>query len=490
MYYFYSCKTWLYFSGEGEVLNTIQLQFSRGSFSFFQNEKSNRKLSIKLIPLPTPAQVVVSSVEIAVLQEGESVLKKQNQFGQPIKHNEFMIFQIKTNDPDFVGYQVLFYNSSVQLAGVSTVLSASQNDSVGELSAPIFWDHKDIGKLTLRWLIIRPYPSPSTYQPKNCHTQWDSKWKGMDIGHRGCGSSYREQKSDCANVLENTIASFDIASKHGADFVEFDVQVTKDGVPVIFHDFHVMVDDKRTNKLNSTLTLAVPIKDLTLTQLQTTKLHHHLKLYRYNERTLEDHRPFPTLQQALEEVDPLVGFNIEIKWTMELADGTHELDYPIELNLFINLILDTVFNYTGSRKIIFSCFHPDVCTMLQLKQSRYPVVFLTQGVTSKWPAYRDERCASVQMAAHFAQCAGISGVCAHAEDLLRDNALVPLVKRTGLVLLCWGDDCNDPSNIEHLKSLGVDGVIYDKIDEIYPKDENIFQAEARQALQSRICRKY
>lgn len=33
---------------------------------------------------------------------------------------------------------------------------------------------------------------------------------------------------------------------------------------------------------------------------------------------LDDHQPFPTLQHALAILDPNVGFNIEIKWTMLL----------------------------------------------------------------------------------------------------------------------------------------------------------------------------
>lgn len=39
---------------------------------------------------------------------------------------------------------------------------------------------------------------------------------------------------------------------------------------------------------------------------------------RFLDDELEDHQPFPTLQQALEVLDPSVGFNIEIKWTMQL----------------------------------------------------------------------------------------------------------------------------------------------------------------------------
>lgn len=39
---------------------------------------------------------------------------------------------------------------------------------------------------------------------------------------------------------------------------------------------------------------------------------------RFFDEDLEDHQPFPTLQQALEVLDPTVGFNVEVKWTMQL----------------------------------------------------------------------------------------------------------------------------------------------------------------------------
>ena len=41
---------------------------------------------------------------------------------------------------------------------------------------------------------------------------------------------------------------------------------------------------------------------------------------------LEEHQPFPTLKQVLEVLDPHVGFNIEIKWTMQLKVGSVDLN--------------------------------------------------------------------------------------------------------------------------------------------------------------------
>ncbi|KAG8232831.1 hypothetical protein J437_LFUL013371, partial [Ladona fulva] len=83
---------------------------------------------------------------------------------------------------------------------------------------------------------------------------------------------------------------------------------------------------------------------------------------RFTDEDLADHSPFPTLQHALEAIDPHVGFNVEIKWTMQLKDGTYELYHPFDLNLYVDLILETVLKYAGQRKIVFSCFNPDICS--------------------------------------------------------------------------------------------------------------------------------
>ena len=47
------------------------------------------------------------------------------------------------------------------------------------------------------------------------------------IAHRGYS----------ARAPENTLAAFEMAMADGADGVEFDVQLSKDGVPVVIHDF-------------------------------------------------------------------------------------------------------------------------------------------------------------------------------------------------------------------------------------------------------------
>jgi len=39
-----------------------------------------------------------------------------------------------------------------------------------------------------------------------------------------------------------------------------------------------------------------------------------------------------------------------------------------------------------------------------MKQNRYPILFLTQGVTIRYPSYADPRCHSIQNAVYHATC--------------------------------------------------------------------------------------
>lgn len=57
---------------------------------------------------------------------------------------------------------------------------------------------------------------------------------------------------------ENTVLSMQQAATYGAAFVEFDAQVTRDGMPVIWHDDHVLTGaaDAPTRHLISELSLA------------------------------------------------------------------------------------------------------------------------------------------------------------------------------------------------------------------------------------------
>ena len=64
-----------------------------------------------------------------------------------------------------------------------------------------------------------------------------------------------------------------------------------------------------------------------------------------------------------------MGFNIEIKYPM----GGDEMNVrPVEVNTYVDRILEDVATHGGERMILFSSFHPEVVRALKLKQVRRP----------------------------------------------------------------------------------------------------------------------
>ncbi|XP_011162338.1 glycerophosphocholine phosphodiesterase GPCPD1 [Solenopsis invicta] len=508
----------------------IQFKLFNNPIKLWKNRLQNKKVHIKMTPvnlvrhnslelqqfggdciddsLSMDTQDIVdqpaftSITEIAVMDDEEARFTFQEQFGRPYNENDFLIFNVAVRYPETIGYLVDYYVYSSRgfpgeppnHIGFSYILPGALQPSVGLLTVPITsTKHRPIGQLTVEYVVIKPIPDHPWDMSISYAKHWEQRWSGLDVGHRGLGTSFKFETKNCANVRENTVASLKTASYHGADMVEFDVQLSKDLIPVIYHDFYVSISMKRKKQIEAMDMLEIPVKDLTLEQLHLLKVYHvaegREKNPRFFDEDLEDHQPFPTLQTVLQELEQHVGCNIEIKWTMQLKDGTFELNHPFDLNIYLDVILKVVLEYGGDRKIVFSSFNPDICAMIRLKQNKYPVVFLTQGITTKYPTYHDPRCQTVPMAMKHALAADILGINVHTEDLLRDPSQVKLVKDAGLIIFCWGDDNNDKETIQYLKKLGLHAVIYDKIDEYNAKEvkESIFLVDARESQKELIA---
>lgn len=424
-------------------------------------------------------------VEVAQMNDVNWQFAQQNQFGIIYDPTEYVIFQAQMLHPDTIAYMVDFYVHDSEIPehiGFCYILPSNLRDTSGTCNMPIAGKKQQpIGQLSVEYLIIRPMKDFVCDLSISYAKHWRTfNKKGLDVGHRGAGNSRRNDKIE--NVLENTIASFNYAAKHGADMVELDVQLSKDLVPVIYHDYYICISMKKRRTQHEHELLKLAVKDLTANQLKMLKLspaHGGEANHDFHEDDSDDNQPFPTLKHVLEAVDPKVGFNVEIKCPMQYHDGTWELDHRFEMNSYLDIILKDILENAGNRYIVLSCFHPDICSMIRLKQNKYPLLFLTQGQTDKYPPYLDTRTATILIATYFALNMGILGINVHAEDLIRDPAHIPFVKDRKLVLFCWGDDINHSDVIRSLKEQGVDGVIYDKVDEFATSQENIFLVEAK-----------
>ena len=106
------------------------------------------------------------------------------------------------------------------------------------------------------------------------------------IGHRG----------GAAGFPENTLAAFKKAVELGADGVEFDVQLTKDGEVVVIHD----------ELIDRTMSGSGLVKDHSLSQLR------QLSAGEFFSPDFKEQK-IPTLAEVLEIVQDLEVINIELK---------------------------------------------------------------------------------------------------------------------------------------------------------------------------------
>ncbi|KAK9709569.1 Starch binding domain [Popillia japonica] len=435
--------------------------------------------------------------EVASLHSKDPQFKPQGQFGHKFNTGDMNISRAIDDEPPYH-------------AGFCVILPTVFKGSTGNLVLPLIsMKQRPLGELKLEYLLILPLPNFDSDMRVTYSRYWKKAKQGLNVGHRGSGSSFKLELNESSEIRENTIASLKRAVVHGADFVEFDVQLSKDLVPVIYHDYHVCIAMRKKKTFTDSDMFELPIKELTLDQLRILKVRFFfikeltldqlriLKLYnlmegktnspRFYDDDLEEHQPFPTLKSALELLDRKCGFNIEIKWTNRYADGTYELNDAIDINCYVDTILEVVLRHAEDRAIVFSSFNPDICTLIRLKQNRYPVMFLTQGQTTKYPQYDDPRCWTIINAVQFANMIEILGLCAHTEDILRDPTLIEHGLNAGMVMFCWGD-VSDALTIQYLKDLGLHGIIYDKIYQFINSNEkeSIYLMDGRESQQELI----
>ena len=428
---------------------------------------------------------------------------EQPQFGTIYPESSYMTFQVQTYESEFVGYLFDFYlhdpnpdpNDIPKHIGQSYVLPKNLKEKQGFMTISINGlKNKPIGQLTIDYLIIKPLKGEACDMTVSYARLW-KKRRPLDVGHRGMGSSYGVDPNlkKCEHIKENTIHSLAEAGSHGADFVEFDVQVTKDKIPVIYHDFNVALTLKRKQDQDLDW-FDIPVNELNLDQLQILKLDHVSEKTKGSpsHRSVVDPAEmqlFPTLEQCLKSLDEHIGFFVEVKYCMNLKTGELEegLKYFLERNEYVDIIINDVLKHAGNRRIIFLSFDPDICTMIRLKQNKYPVMYIPLGGTNMYEPYAEPRSGDVVMAMHFAHGQRMLGVNLHAEDIFSDNNIICELKNRSLIVFCWGEAINSKESIKQLKDLGLDGVIYDRIAELKDTNENIFKVEKEAKVSIPVC---
>lgn len=388
-----------------------------------------------------------------------------------------------------------YAGSSDQRVGRGVALLSSIKPSVGtkritlqgDLAVPIMAANtlEVIGSVNFNFLIITPFTHPNMAIAENL-TYWKSMASTMVIGHRGLGKNTAARNS--LQLGENTIQSFIAAANLGAQYIEFDVQLTKDHVPVIYHDFlvsetgidapvHTLTleqflhvnDDRRTprpsrpsspvsaaaraiNRSDTRKYRSMSLGDLTddgtsdMSERMKNTKDFKEKGFKANSRGNFIQAPFTTLEEMFIKLPQHIGFNIEMKYPMLHESEEQEMDtYAVELNSFVDEVLTKVYDLGKKRNVIFSSFNPDICLLLSFKQPSIPILFLTEAGT--YPV-GDIRASSLQEAIRFASRWNLLGVVSAAEPFVIAPRLVKVVKESGLVCVSYGGLNNDPQNVK------------------------------------------
>ncbi|CAN6270415.1 unnamed protein product [Urochloa humidicola] len=287
------------------------------------------------------------------------------------------------------------------------------------------------------------------------------------IGHRGKGMNALASADERlrGDVRENTLRSFNAAaaSHPAVAYVEFDVQVTKDGCPVIFHDNFIYTEEENGEILGKRITELDLDEFLSYgPQMNQSKagkpLHRKLKDGRILKWDVRAEDPLCTLREAFEGVDHRVGFNVELKFDDDLIYTEEKLTGVLQA------VLKVVFEHANGRPIIFSSFQPDAARLIRKLQDKYPVYFLTNGGTQ---VYADPRRNSLEEAVKLCIAGGLQGIVSEVRAVLRQPSAVARIKQeAGLSLMTYGQLNNVPEVVYVQHLMGVDGVIVDLVREI------------------------
>ncbi|KAF1890173.1 hypothetical protein Lal_00025506 [Lupinus albus] len=286
--------------------------------------------------------------------------------------------------------------------------------------------------------------------------------KFVVIGHRGHGmNALQSIDRRMRAIKENSIMSFNAAANFPIDFIEFDVQVTNDDCPVIFHDDFILsqengvVFEKRITELCLSEFIAygpqrVGGKDGKVLVRKT-------KDGKIVQWEVEQDDPLCTLEEAFLNVEPSLGFNIELKF------DDHNVYDQDHLAHVLKAILKVVFDHAKERPIIFSTFQPDAASLVKKLQSTYPVFFLTNGGCE---IFEDERRNSLEEALKLCLENGLQGIVSEIKGVFRNPGVVTKIKESKISLLTYGSLNNVPEAVYMQHLMGIDGVIVDLVQEI------------------------
>ena len=239
------------------------------------------------------------------------------------------------------------------------------------------------------------------------------------IGHRGAS----------AVAPENTMAAFREAIAAGCDGIEFDVRLTRDGVPVIIHD----------STLRRTAGLAARVADLTWAELEQVDVGSWFARPRNLPPTAFANETVPSLEQLLtlfQSNDLLVVLEMKC-------------ESPSEYLPLAEACCRLINEHSLKERVIVECFHLAALTIVKDIDPEIKTAALFE------PSLTNPSVLSDQRLLDKANAVGASVLALHRR--IARQSLVEKAKLAGLQVAVWTVD--DPSWLLRARSVGIDALI-------------------------------
>jgi glycerophosphoryl diester phosphodiesterase len=345
--------------------------------------------------------------------------------------------------------------------------------------------------------IVLLMPTPATAAPQPDAARGDAAPELLVIGHRGA-SGYRP---------EHTLASYALAARMGADYIEPDLVSTKDGVLVARHENlindttnvadHPEFANRRTTKVVDGVSLTGWFtEDFTLAELKTLRAKERIPQLRQRNTVFNGRYTVPTFQEVLdlrERLSKELGREIGVYPETKHPTYFRSIDLPLEEPLVAALKQNKLDRRTakvfvqsfetGNLKLLNRALKVPIVQLLSASGAPYDLVAGGSATTyadissaaglRKVATYADgvgpakdqivprDATGRSRPATSFVQDAHAAGLLVHPYTFRAENTFLPLELRSSTVPAEYGDLFGE---ITQFFGLGVDGIFTDNAD--------------------------
>lgn len=277
---------------------------------------------------------------------------------------------------------------------------------------------------------------------------------GKDIevqGHRGSRGT----------MPENSLPSFEAAVAAGSDVLELDLQISKDGVVFIHHDFFTS-PELCIFKDGHPLEEKTLISEWKLQKIKKIDCGSKLNPHFPSQRTVPG-TEVPTLQELFDWIQSSSLPNAKsIRLNLELKRDPRHPEYSAAPSEFAKKVVELVRENRFADRVYYSSFDPEILAHVRALDPKATIGFIYNQLALDFMESRFLGQGLEQLLLHVSALR--AQIVSPEHHLLKKSKDVAFLKSFGFRVIPW--TVNDSNRWEELIDLGVDGLITDYPDEL------------------------